>query len=207
VPKRTGGLARLSLQPVTGARPTDAEVLLRWQALGDEFPTGAGYRHDKTGNSYVVAGVALDHETHEPRVSYERVPGPGPVWDCTAASFRRRFSPITNVRRLTANEVIIATANVTGQPLHHLMHGRDKDVLLARQVAMYVTRVRIRSSYPVIGKAFQRDHTTIIHGINRIRTRLDAKDNKAQWLVAQVQLAVDQWLALPALPPPALPPP
>jgi chromosomal replication initiator protein len=39
----------------------------------------------------------------------------------------------------------------------------------ARQVAMYLANKMTRFSYPVLGKLFKRDHTTVIYAVNKIK--------------------------------------
>lgn len=46
--------------------------------------------------------------------------------------------------------------------------GRSKDMVLPRQVAMYLVREMTDYSLPEIGKVFSRDHTTVLHSINKI---------------------------------------
>ena len=46
---------------------------------------------------------------------------------------------------------------------------RKKDISLARQVAMYISRNVLEMSLPKIGEEFGgRDHTTVMHSINKI---------------------------------------
>ena len=53
---------------------------------------------------------------------------------------------------------------------------RKKNIAYARQVAMFLTRELTGSSFPKIGEAFSgRDHTTIMHGCEKIEREL--KDN------------------------------
>ncbi len=50
--------------------------------------------------------------------------------------------------------------------------GRSKDMVLPRQVAMYLVRELTNFSLPEIGKVFSRDHTTVLHSINKIENYL-----------------------------------
>jgi chromosomal replication initiator protein len=50
-----------------------------------------------------------------------------------------------------------------------LSKDRHKSVAFARQVAMYLCRQRIRSSFPELGRAFgNRDHTTVMSAVRRV---------------------------------------
>lgn len=50
-----------------------------------------------------------------------------------------------------------------------IQHSRKKDVVRPRQIAMYLMRENLKSSYPSIGDKFGgRDHTTVIHSCGKI---------------------------------------
>ena len=50
---------------------------------------------------------------------------------------------------------------------------RTQHIAFCRQVAMYVCRKLTNSSFPVIGAAFGRDHSTVIHAYNLIARRVN----------------------------------
>lgn len=57
-----------------------------------------------------------------------------------------------------------------------LSKDRHKSVAFARQVAMYLCRQRLKSSFPELGRAFgNRDHTTVMSAVRRVE-ELRAKD-------------------------------
>lgn len=61
------------------------------------------------------------------------------------------------------------------------VHGIDRDMLVgtslnrkivqARQFGYYVLRKRFNLTLPAIGAVFNRDHTTIMHGVDAVRAR------------------------------------
>jgi chromosomal replication initiator protein len=54
---------------------------------------------------------------------------------------------------------------------------RNKELVLPRQIAMYLIRQETDASLPEIGSLLGgRDHTTIIHGVDRIKDRLEAEE-------------------------------
>ncbi len=54
---------------------------------------------------------------------------------------------------------------------------RNKELVLPRQVAMYLLRQETDASLPEIGALLGgRDHTTVIHGVERIKERLETDD-------------------------------
>jgi chromosomal replication initiator protein len=92
-----------------------------------------------------------------------------------------RGEPMITVERI--QEVVSAHFKV---PLHLLTSSkRSKEVAMARQVAMYLSRELTKSSLPDIGKQFGgKDHTTVLHGCKQIR-RLVESD-------AQFKAEIDQ---------------
>ncbi|NLD42034.1 MAG: chromosomal replication initiator protein DnaA, partial [Chloroflexi bacterium] len=55
---------------------------------------------------------------------------------------------------------------------------RTRDVAIARQVAMYLTRDLTEMSLPQIGEAIGgRDHTTVMHGVNKVTALFEKDDN------------------------------
>ena len=68
--------------------------------------------------------------------------------------------------------------------------GRSKDMVLPRQVAMYLVREMTDYSLPEIGKVFSRDHTTVLHSINKIENYLketSEMDNIIKTLKANIR--------------------
>lgn len=62
---------------------------------------------------------------------------------------------------------------------------RKKEVVRPRQIAMYLLREELKSSYPFIGKRFSgKDHTTAIYGCEKIGKELQASES----LVEEINL-------------------
>lgn len=51
-------------------------------------------------------------------------------------------------------------------------HTREQRVVTPRHVAMYALRHISKMSFPEVGKVFDRDHSTVIHGVNSIHRRM-----------------------------------
>ncbi len=73
-----------------------------------------------------------------------------------------------------AQAAIDAVCDIYGVELADMLSpSRLKPVVTARQVACYIIKDRVTDlSYPAIGRLFGRDHTTIMHGVARIRDRI-----------------------------------
>ncbi len=65
---------------------------------------------------------------------------------------------------------------------------RKPDFVLARQVAMYLCRRKLGLSYPELGKAFGRGHSTVIHAIKKIQA-LPQTDKVLHKLVTDLENA------------------
>ena len=73
---------------------------------------------------------------------------------------------IYTIQEKTAHFYNITIDDIVGQ-------SRTKDIVIARQAAMYLTKELTDLSYPSIGKAFgDRDHTTVIHSCKKIEEKL-----------------------------------
>lgn len=69
---------------------------------------------------------------------------------------------------------------------------RSKDVVVPRQVAMYLTRLLTDSSLPSIGKAFGgKDHSTVLHACKKIEEKI-ARDRAFALLLEEISKHVRQ---------------
>lgn len=62
-----------------------------------------------------------------------------------------------------------------------LKQSRRKEYVKPRQTAMYIARKELGSSFPSIGEFFGgRDHTTVMHGVEKVEKAVDANDGIKQ---------------------------
>lgn len=84
----------------------------------------------------------------------------------------------TRPKHISARQIIERTARHFQIPLEDILGPkRDKDIVVPRQVAMYMLRSELHLSFPKIARELGRkDHTTAIHSIEKIEreSRLDA---------------------------------
>ncbi len=73
-----------------------------------------------------------------------------------------------------AKDIIALVCQTLGVPLEEVMaQGRRRDIVWARQVAMYLCRNQLRLSYPQIGQLFGgRDHTTALYACRKVESEL-----------------------------------
>ena len=86
---------------------------------------------------------------------------------------------ITNTTKapVTVRAIIDAASELFNIPLDQIIGGsRRRNLVDARQIAMYITRNMTDLSYPEIGRAFgDRDHTTVIHAVRKIERHMTEK--------------------------------
>jgi chromosomal replication initiator protein len=84
----------------------------------------------------------------------------------------------TRPKHLSARQVVERTARHFQIPMEDIMGPkRDKDIVVPRQVAMYILRSELHLSFPKIAHELGRkDHTTAIHSVEKIEkeSALDA---------------------------------
>lgn len=78
---------------------------------------------------------------------------------------RRRIT-IQAIQKEVALHFDVRMADMTAR-------GRKADIAFARQVAMYLSRTMTDHSLVEIGRAFGRDHGTIIHAVRKVERRLE----------------------------------
>jgi chromosomal replication initiator protein len=76
----------------------------------------------------------------------------------------------TRPKHLSAKQIIERTARHFQIPVEEILGPkRDKDIVVPRQVAMYMLRNELKLSFPKIAKELGRkDHTTAIHSVDKI---------------------------------------
>lgn len=84
----------------------------------------------------------------------------------------------TRPKHISAKQIIERTARHFQIPLEDILGPkRDKDIVVPRQVAMYMLRSELHLSFPKIARELGRkDHTTAIHSVEKIEkeSKLDA---------------------------------
>jgi len=92
------------------------------------------------------------------------------------------------IKALTSKDIVstivgyfdISTASLLGS-------SRQKELVIPRQIAMYLLREELKSSYPSIGHDIgNRDHTTAMHAYEKIRNAIDS-DEKIRRDILQIK--------------------
>ena len=76
----------------------------------------------------------------------------------------------TRPKHISAKQIVERTAKYFQVPLEDIMGPkRDKDIVVPRQIAMYMLRSELHLSFPKIARELGRkDHTTAIHSVDKI---------------------------------------
>lgn len=71
-----------------------------------------------------------------------------------------------------------AVSNVTGIKRRHILGQRKfRRYIDARHMAMQLVRQSTKLTLTSIGRLFERDHSTVIHASNSVKTFIDMSDN------------------------------
>ncbi len=80
---------------------------------------------------------------------------------------------VSDIQKAVCNHFRVTNAEL-------LSKDRHKSIAFARQVAMYLCRQRLRSSFPELGRAFgNRDHSTVMSAVRKVQT-LRGKDPQVE---------------------------
>nr|WP_291295348.1 helix-turn-helix domain-containing protein [Elioraea sp.] len=101
-----------------------------------------------------------------------------------------------HVRIVTIAHVVRVVSEAYGvSPLDVLGKRRGDGIMEPRQVAMFLARHCTLQSFPQIARAMHRDHTTVMHGVERVRERIAAEPSfatRVAGIEAQVLSLADQ---------------
>jgi len=103
----------------------------------------------------------------------------------TSQVLQDMFGPQT---KLSSQQIIEAVAQYYDVPVEDLIgRGRRGDIVVPRQLAMYLLREETEASFPEIGRILGgRDHTTVLHGWEKI-TELMAHDERLRRAAASIR--------------------
>lgn len=86
---------------------------------------------------------------------------------------------IIEIQELVADHFHLDVARLKGP-------SRERDVVFARHIAMYLCRTLMRSSFPQIGKEFGgKDHSTVIHACTKLTNQIE-QDPQVRALVNEI---------------------
>jgi hypothetical protein len=74
-----------------------------------------------------------------------------------------------------------------------LEHKRAADIVMVRHITFYFLRKYCEIHLTKIGKMFNRDHTTVIHGVRKVKTLLEIKDAEYTYHVKKIKKLIKSW--------------
>lgn len=91
-------------------------------------------------------------------------------------------------KHISARQIVERTARHFQIPLDELLGPkRDKDIVVPRQIAMYILRSELHLSFPKIARELGRkDHTTAIHSVEKIEKE-QAFDSEVRAAIAEIK--------------------
>ncbi|OAL10274.1 hypothetical protein A6V39_02410 [Candidatus Mycoplasma haematobovis] len=75
-------------------------------------------------------------------------------------------------------QIKIICKKLNFKPEELLENNRKKDIVLKRDIVIYILKKRLNISITNIGKMFNKNHSTIIHSLKKIEKKLENKDFK-----------------------------
>jgi chromosomal replication initiator protein len=96
---------------------------------------------------------------------------------------------------LSVDRIIEAVAQFYNLETKDLLgRRRSKDIVRARQIAMYLAREETDASLPQIGRALGgRDHTTVLHGYTKIHAQVEEDDRLRREMLAIKELLYNEF--------------
>jgi chromosomal replication initiator protein len=90
---------------------------------------------------------------------------------------RRQPITIEQVLKVVADYYQVDITDLTGR-------SRNKEIVIPRQMAMYLLREETDASLPEIGEALVRDHTTVMYAREKMTKLIETDDNRRREALA-----------------------
>ena len=131
---------------------------------------------------YISAGIGDAIERAKNGESPEGTGTSGETSRPLSLELRGRITP-EMVKQAVARHFNLPMEALTGKK-------RERDIVNARQIAMHLIRELTETSLPGIGNLFGKDHSTVVHSCDRMRTQIpkdDALRKLIEDLIIQIQ--------------------
>jgi chromosomal replication initiator protein len=121
------------------------------------------------GLNRVLAHASLTHESITPEMAHQTL-----------------STLVHRKERISVSEIIDTVAEHYGITQDELIGPcRQKEFVLPRQIVMYLAREETTASFPEIGQALGgRDHTTVLHGSQKMSREIEKKNSLRRDLIA-----------------------
>lgn len=99
---------------------------------------------------------------------------------------------------LTCQNLLNVISFVSGQPEDAILGtSRARSLVLCRHVYYHIAREKMGLKLAKIGSFFNRDHTTIIHGLNKIKDMISIEDDITIHFIDQVNNLIREKYLIP----------
>lgn len=88
----------------------------------------------------------------------------------TRVKDKKKRVGIDDIQKFVADKYGIKLSDIKGK-------SRKKEIVNPRQIAMFLSREILEDSLVTISNAFDRDHTTVMHGIDKIQKQIEEDDD------------------------------
>jgi chromosomal replication initiator protein len=177
-------VSRFEWGMIADVQPPDFETRL---AILKAKAMERGYKVDNSVLEYIAQTVETNIRELEGSLNrlmvYCQLNGTEPTMDKVKSLLASIIFPPK--KRLVSPKTIMSVVadfyNVSVDDL--IKQSRKKEYVVPRQISMYIIRKELETSLPMIGEFFGgRDHTTVIHAIDKVQGLLKEKDGLRQEL-------------------------
>ena len=99
---------------------------------------------------------------------------------------------------LTCQNLLSVISFVSGQPENEILGAsRARGLVLCRHAYYHIAREKMGLKLAQIGLFFNRDHTTIIHGLNKVNDMISIGDEITCQFIAQVNNCIKEKYLIP----------
>lgn len=99
---------------------------------------------------------------------------------------------------LTCQNLLSVISFVSGQPENEILGtSRTRGLVLCRHVYYHIAREKMGLKLAQIGSFFNRDHTTIIHGLNKVADMISIEDDITCQFIEQVNTLIREKYLIP----------
>lgn len=99
---------------------------------------------------------------------------------------------------LTCQNLLNVISFVSGQPENEILgSSRSRSLVLCRHIYYHIAREKMGLKLAQIGSFFNRDHTTIIHGLNKVNDMISIEDEITCQFIEQVNNCIKEKYLIP----------
>ena len=101
---------------------------------------------------------------------------------------------------LTKENLLSVVSFVSGVPENEIRgQNRARGLVLCRHAYYYIARERMGLKLTEIGQFFGSDHTTVIHGINKVKDMISINDEMTCQFIDQVNSCIKEKYLIPTM--------